>query len=125
MFITEKMVSTEFGFGVRYVIFLTDEEDEKGYEVSVSSIISDVKKYPWLTGITIAGKEPFNRQDVCMQIFKDLPSYMNMMIITKEEYEDIDKTELYKAFPAILPLRESDLDYFIKKYINNKDEEEV
>ena len=125
MFITEKQAcTTEFGVGIRYVIFLTDESDEKGYEVSLEAISSDIKKYPWLTGITIAGKEPFDNQEVCLALCKNLPSHMDVMIVTKESYDYIKNTKLFQE-TTMTPLRESDLDYFIKKHINNKNEEEV
>jgi hypothetical protein len=123
MFITDKKVCTlEFGVGVRYTICLTDESDENGYEVSVKSVISDMKKYPWLTGITIMGKEPYNRQGPCLELLRNLPSHMDITIITKASFDYIKTTNLYKEFPGAIILLESDVDFFRQNIINNKEE---
>lgn len=83
------------GPGVRYVIFTQgcfhkcpachnpDTWDPHGGEEKrIKHIVKDIKKHPYVTGITLSGGDPFLQAEKCADLVKQVKSKYKMSIVT-------------------------------------------
>lgn len=63
--------------------------------MSVEELAQDIKKRPFLDGLTLSGGDPFFQHDECMKLLDLIPD-VNVWIYTGFEYEDIMDTPLAK-----------------------------
>jgi len=98
MFIADKKsCSIDNGPGVRYVLVLA----EGGNEVSVNEIISDIKKYPWIDGITIQTEDIHIHTKDCIQFIEQLPKRLTVLLkIPLQDVESLDE-KLLKAISSM------------------------
>lgn len=117
MFILDKAVCTlEFGPGVRYMIYTSREETEGAYEVSVDALVSDISKYPWLTGITLIGAVN-NQQKECIELLKKLPKHLDTRIEIFLPRRDFENSEIGKMVDLVVYGEER----FKSEYMNNEE----
>ena len=102
------------GEGVRYVIFTQgcfhgcpgchNPETHSlhgGYRIDVEELAEDIKRRPWLDGITLSGGEPFLQQTECLKLLDLLPG-INVFVYTGYEYEDIEDEPLAKRADVLV-----------------------
>ena len=102
------------GDGCRFVIFTQgchhnckgcqnpDTHDPRGgYEVSVDELVKQIKRHPFLDGVTLSGGDPFYQQDECVKLIKKLMP-VNVWAYTGFHYDEIKDTELAKLCDVIV-----------------------
>lgn len=107
MFILDRQnCSLDFGPGVRYVINVADEYTPGAYEVSVKELVSDIKKYPWLSGVTLIGKVN-SQHNECVEMLEKLPRHHELRIEIFLPRDIFEKCELAKMASEIVYLMEN------------------
>lgn len=72
-----------------------------GEETSVFDIASEIRKHPYIDGITLSGGDPFYQQEECIKLLDLLPG-VNIWCYTGFEYEQIKDTELAKKCDVLV-----------------------
>lgn len=60
-----------------------------GSELSVSEIISRIKRNPMLSGITLSGGEPMEQAEGCLSLVSSLPEGLTIWLYSGYTYEEI------------------------------------
>ena len=95
------------GPGIRYVIFTQGchhhckgchnpetHDVNGGYFKEISEIVEDFKKYPYMSGLTLSGGEPFLQKNEILELilaFKTLYPKKNIVIFTGFTFEELSK----------------------------------
>lgn len=93
------------GPGIRFVVFTQGcphkclgchnpetHDFFKGEEIEISQITEKLKKYPYMTGITLSGGEPFSQIDAILSLildFKTLYPHKNIIIYSGYTFEEL------------------------------------
>lgn len=103
------------GFGIRYVIFCQgcahhcigcQNPDtwnfNGGEEISVETLVEDIKRHKHIDGITLSGGDPFYQHDECVSLLKLLPDNLDIWIYTGFDYDEVKYTPLAKMADFIV-----------------------
>ena len=97
MFILDRQACTlDCGPGIRYAINVSNQYTEGAYEVSVDELVSDISKYPWLTGITLVGAVNHQHNE-CVELMKKIPKHIKLRIeifLPRKYFENCDLAKL-------------------------------
>ena len=103
------------GEGIRYVVFLQgcahhcpgchnpDTWDFGGGQYAEPRLLAeDIRRHPFIDGITLSGGDPFYQQISCLELLDWLPADTNVWIYTGFEYNEIKDTELAKRADVLV-----------------------
>ena len=65
-----------------------------GYSISTDELSDMIWNHKRIDGVTISGGEPFDQQEECVKLLKQIPKYLNVCIYTGYEWDEIKDTEL-------------------------------
>ena len=102
------------GEGIRYVVFVQgcehrcrgcqnpDTWDFGGGAVwTPEELAEDIRRHPYIDGITLSGGDPFYQQEECVELLRLLPG-MNVWVYTGFEWDEIADTELARMADVVV-----------------------
>ena len=96
------------GDGIRFVVFVQGCKHgcpgcqnpdtwpmDGGYEISVKELAAEIRRHPYIDGVTLSGGDPMYQQKECLKLIALLPE-MDFWCYTGFEWNEIQNTEMAK-----------------------------